>query len=104
MTVRPDWVCEVLSRSTEKRDRGAKRRIYADAGIPHLWLLDPRRQTLEAFELAGGEWSQVGSWRADDEVRAAPFDSVAFSLAELWPFDRPLGFNEERQSLFAGDR
>lgn len=104
MTVRPDFVCEVVSRSTENRDRNAKRRIYAQAGVPHYWLVDPRWQTLEAFELANGEWRALGNWRSDDEVRAAPFDSLTFSLADLWPFDKPLGFNEERQSLFEGDR
>jgi Uma2 family endonuclease len=104
ISVRPDFVCEVLSRSTEKRDRTAKRRIYGQAGVPHYWLIDPRRQTLEAFELDGGEWRPIGNWRAADEVRAAPFDSLAFSLADLWPFDKPLGFNEERQALFEGDR
>ncbi len=104
ISVRPDFVCEVLSRSTEKRDRTTKRRIYAEAGVPHYWLIDPRRQTLEAFELNGADWQPIGTWRAADEVRAAPFDNVAFSLAELWPFDTPLGFNEERQSLFDGDR
>ncbi len=104
ISIRPDFVCEVLSASTERRDRNAKRRIYSDAGVPYFWLIDPRRQTLEAFEWAGGEWQTLGNWRADDVVRAAPFDSLAFPLAELWPFDKPLGFNEERQSLFDGDR
>jgi Uma2 family endonuclease len=104
IAVRPDYVCEVLSRSTERRDRTAKSRIYADAGVPYYWLVDPRRQTLEAFEFAGTEWSPIGNWRADDEVCAAPFQALTFSLAELWPFDKPLGFGEERQSLFEGDR
>lgn len=104
ISVRPDFVCEVLSRSTEQRDRTTKRRIYAESGVPYYWLIDPRRQTLEAFELDDGKWQPIGNWRADDEVRAKPFDSLAFSLAELWPFDKPLGFNEERQALFEGDR
>jgi Uma2 family endonuclease len=104
MSVRPDFVCEVLSRSTEKRDRTAKRRIYAEHGVPYYWLVDPRRQTLEAFELIDADWRPLGTWRADDAVRAAPFETLSFSLAGLWPFDKPLGFGEERQSLFEGDR
>ena len=47
----PDWVCEVLSASTDRRDHGAKRRIYGEEGVRHLWLLDPRHQELEAFVL-----------------------------------------------------
>ena len=37
----PDWVCEVLSPSTAARDRIIKRRLYAQAGVPYYWLIDP---------------------------------------------------------------
>ena len=100
----PDWVCEVLSGSTEKRDRTIKMRIYAEAGVPHFWLIDPRLQILEAFELIEGGWLKLGAWNSDDEVRVPPLDAVAISLADLWPLDRPLGFWESPQHLFVGDR
>jgi Uma2 family endonuclease len=103
-TVAPDWVCEVLSASTERRDRGIKRRIYAEASVGHLWLIDPRQQQLEAFELSEGNWSLIGTWYSGDAVRAPPFDAVSFSLADLWPLDRPLGLEENPQHLYAGDR
>lgn len=102
--VAPDWICELLSASTERRDRNVKMRIYAEAGVSHFWLIDPRLQILEAFELAEGRWLKIGAWNSDDEVRAAPFDAVAISLADLWPLDRPLGFEESPQHLYAGDR
>jgi Uma2 family endonuclease len=103
--VAPDWMCEILSDSTERRDRTVKMRIYAGAGVSHIWLIDPRQQLLEALELNGkGLWTVTGSWSSDDEVRAAPFDAVSFSLAGLWPLDKPLGFNEDPQPLYAGDR
>jgi Uma2 family endonuclease len=100
----PDWICEILSGSTEKRDRTVKMRIYAEAGVPHFWLIDPRLQILEAFELVEGRWVKIGAWNSDDEVRAPPFDAVSISLADLWPLDPPLGFAESPQHLFVGDR
>jgi Uma2 family endonuclease len=100
----PDWICEVLSGSTETRDRTLKMRIYGEAGIPHLWLIDPRLQILEAFENDHGHWKKVGAWNSADEVRAPPFDAVSFSLADLWPLDRPLGMNEDPTPYYAGDR
>jgi len=103
-SVAPDWVCEILSASTEKRDRTIKMQAYADAGVAYLWLIDPRYQILEAFALVQRGWTKTGSWNSEDEVRAAPFDAVPFSLANLWPLDKPLGFNEDPQPLFAGDR
>src|SRR5262249_45228313 len=52
----PDWVCEVLSPSTESNDRGDKRLIYADAAVPHVWHIDPILKMLEAYELKDGKW------------------------------------------------
>lgn len=103
-TVRPDWICEVLSASTEVRDRTVKMRVYAEELVPHLWLIDPRLQILEAFELVQDRWTKIGAWSSDDIVRARPFDAISISLADLWPLDRPLGFNEDPQHLFVGDR
>jgi Uma2 family endonuclease len=100
----PDWVCEVLSGSTERRDRTSKRRIYAEAGVGHLWLIDPRFQLLEAFVLTDGHWLLAGTWSSDDGVSAPPFDAISISLADLWPLDPPLGFGEDPQHLFSGDR
>src|SRR5262245_33234831 len=50
-TLAPDWVCEVLSPSTETLDRRKKLRIYARENVAHVWLVDPLRQTLEVLSL-----------------------------------------------------
>jgi Uma2 family endonuclease len=103
-TIVPDWVCEVLSASTERRDRVVKNRKYAQAGIAYMWIVDPRQQLLEAYTLQNEHWLLSGAWSSDDMVSAPPFDAITFSLADLWPLDRPLGFNEDPQHLYAGDR
>src|SRR5690606_27810064 len=36
--VRPDWVCEVLSRSNAQNDLVKKFRGYHRAGVPHYWI------------------------------------------------------------------
>jgi Uma2 family endonuclease len=41
LTLAPDWICEVLSTSTEALDRGTKLRIYALERVAHAWLVDP---------------------------------------------------------------
>jgi len=45
----PDFICEVLSKSTEARDRGIKFKDYAAHGVREYWLADPRTQTLEQY-------------------------------------------------------
>ncbi|MBO0902514.1 Uma2 family endonuclease [Jiella sonneratiae] len=83
----PDWVCEVLSPSTERHDRGAKRRIYAEAGVTHMWILDPRAELLETFALADGRWVVGPTFDNHVEVKAAPFDAISFPLTILWPLN-----------------
>jgi Uma2 family endonuclease len=81
----PDWVCECLSPATQRTDKGDKRLIYAELGIPNLWYLDPPARTLEVFHLTRGEWVLTHTFFDDDDVAAPPFDAVTFSLGALWP-------------------
>jgi Uma2 family endonuclease len=83
-TLAPDWICEVLSASTEALDRGKKLRIYAREGVAHAWLLDPLRQTLEVLRLESGSWIEVATHEGRAGVRAAPFDAIELELGALW--------------------
>jgi Putative restriction endonuclease len=81
----PDWVCEVLSPGTRRLDLTDKRDIYGRSGVGHLWLVDPKARTLEAFARRDGAWVLLGARKEDDEVRLPPFDAVALPLGALWP-------------------
>jgi Uma2 family endonuclease len=53
---------EVISPESSVRDRHDKLKLYADAGIPEYWIIDPRgeRVTFTAFSLDGnGAYRQV---------------------------------------------
>ena len=84
----PDWVCEVLSPSTA-RMRGPKLRIYGQAGVSHLWLLEPIEQTLEVLRLREGAWTILDVLTGNATVRAEPFDAIELELGELWPDAHP---------------
>src|SRR5688500_13179341 len=59
-TVVPDWICEVLSESTVKDDRGAKMPLYGRAGVSWLWLVDPAGKLLEVYRRERDAWVVVG--------------------------------------------
>lgn len=84
-TLAPDWVCEVLSPSTQKTDRSRKLRIYAEAGVAHAWLLDPLERTLEVLRLKDAAWTIVRVCVDADVVRIHPFEAIQFELSRLWP-------------------
>lgn len=84
ITIAPDWVCEVLSPSTRKIDLGPKRDIYAREEVPHLWIVDPKARSLEAFALRTGRWVLLDKLEGNDPVSVPPFDAVSFCLSTLW--------------------
>jgi Uma2 family endonuclease len=81
----PDWVCEVLSKSTEDVDRNKKLPIYATHGVRHVWLIDPNTKTLEVYPLDDGHrWRDVHVYEGNARVRAEPFAAIEIDLAALW--------------------
>lgn len=81
----PDWVCEVLSRTTEKLDRDVKLPLFAEHGVRHVWLVDPIDKRLEVYTRYADEprWREVRMYTSGP-VRAAPFDAIELDLDALW--------------------
>jgi Uma2 family endonuclease len=45
----PDFVVEVLSKSTESRDRGVKFNDYEAHHVKEYWIIDPKTETIEQY-------------------------------------------------------
>jgi Uma2 family endonuclease len=81
--VAPDWVTEVLSPTTARRDRLVKLHLYAEAGIRHVWIVDPGERSIEVFELRDGVFALVAVAADDAEVALVPFDAP-LKVGRLW--------------------
>lgn len=88
-TLAPDWVCEVISPSTERIDRLKKLRIYAREGIRHAWLINPVPRTIEIRRLEAGEWVLVATYCGDEVINPEPFDALPLPLVRLWKVAPP---------------
>lgn len=51
----PDLVVEILSPSTEARDRGVKLKLYRRQGVPEYWIVDPSSEAVEVWHFLGEE-------------------------------------------------
>jgi Uma2 family endonuclease len=80
----PDLVVEVLSPSTEARDRGIKLRRYASAGVPHYWLLDPQHKALEAYRLGEAGYELTGNYGTGSTFRPDLFPGLEIAIDGLW--------------------
>ena len=83
-TVRPDWVCEVLSPSTQRHDRRGKLPIYLREGVRHVWLIEPIDRLVEVLALDGSTYRLLATYADDEKVRAPPFDAIELDLSVLW--------------------
>jgi Uma2 family endonuclease len=82
--VPPDWVCEVLSPSTQGIDRVKKMAVYGREGVPWVWLVDPIEQLLEVYRYREDAWTVRSSFAGGGLVRAEPFDAIELELAAFW--------------------
>lgn len=81
----PDFVLEVVSPSSVKKDRVLMRRAYAQAGVREYWLVDARREDqppeLRIAVLRDADYVDVP---ADDEGwRASPTFQRSFRLVRV---------------------
>jgi Uma2 family endonuclease len=53
----PDLAVEVLSQSTEARDRGVKFEDFASNGVSEYWLIDADAAFVEQYVLENGEYT-----------------------------------------------
>ncbi|HXA19024.1 MAG TPA: Uma2 family endonuclease [Thermoanaerobaculia bacterium] len=87
----PEWVCEVISPSTARIDRGRKMDIYSEHDVAWLWIIDPIARLFEMFTLESERWSRVHTYSGNDVVRAEPFPEAEIDLASIWGTDEEVG-------------
>ena len=78
----PDLVVEVLSPSTANRDRVEKLDLYAAAGVPEYWIVDPKTRVME-FHVLDGETYRVTA-RDSGEYQSPQFAEVQINLTQFW--------------------
>jgi Uma2 family endonuclease len=69
----PDWVAEVLSKSTEKNDRGVKMEDYALHGVKEYWLIDTRLQYIEQYYARNGAFFLHKIYSSEDVIESQVF-------------------------------
>lgn len=57
----PLLVVEILSPSTRAKDLVLKRALYAEAGVPSYWVVDPSAPSVTLLSLLGDAYDETGS-------------------------------------------
>jgi len=87
VTLRPDWICEVISPSNASNDTIDKLRLYDRVGISYYWIADPRDATLTVLRWsADGYVTRLRAAR-NEVVRSEPFEAVELAVGRLFGDD-----------------
>ena len=87
ISIRPDWICEVLSPSNPGTDRVTKLNRYFQCGVPHYWIVDPTEESLSVFRWTSDGYLLVLAADRDARVRAEPFEAVELPVGALFGAD-----------------
>ncbi|MBI1293805.1 Uma2 family endonuclease [bacterium] len=80
----PDLMIEVLSPSNWEDDRKVKFDVYARAGVPEYWIVDPLAETVEVFVLQEDAYTLLGRFTQDDTVQSQVFDGLTLPAGEVF--------------------
>jgi Uma2 family endonuclease len=86
ITLRPDWICEILS-TNRRNDLVKKKRAYHQHRVGHYWLIDPIDETLAVHRWHPDGYVEVLMADRDDRVHAEPFDAIEIWVAVLFGDD-----------------
>lgn len=82
----PDLVVEILSPSTTAYDRATKLNLYAEAGVPWVWFLDPQAKAVEMLKLAGKKYRFDSILAGHEVLTSSFFPGWQLPLDELFDF------------------
>ena len=64
----PDFIVEVLSPSTARKDMGIKAEKYARAGVKEYWIVDGKRKNIIVYTLNEEGYYDVALYTFEDEI------------------------------------
>lgn len=81
----PDWVVEVLSPTTSKKDLNLKKHVYERFGVKEFWAVCPVYATVTVFRLHEGKLQHIEVYDSADEVEVSALPGLKIALSEFLP-------------------
>lgn len=70
----PDWIIEVLSDSTRRKDAFLKLHKYQNAGVREYWMVDPKKERVIVYHFDEDEVPQI--YGSDSEIPVGIYEGM----------------------------
>ncbi len=80
----PDWVLEVVSPSSKKRDYILKLQKYQNAGVREYWIIDREKERVTVYiNLDKPDDMEVEIYSFDEKIPVSIYDDLVIDLSEI---------------------
>jgi Uma2 family endonuclease len=86
ITIRPDWICEILSKN-RRNDLIKKKRVYHRHQVGHYWIIDPVEETLAVHRWHADGYVEILIADRTESVHAEPFEAIELRIGVLFGDD-----------------
>lgn len=80
----PDLAVEILSPTTEARDRGIKLKAYARFGVKEYWIVDPTAQAIEVYRLAPEGYELAQTVQSSESLHSPLLPGFALEVSSIF--------------------
>ena len=80
----PDWIIEILSPNTAKKDLQDKFSLYEESGVNEYWIVEPKNSTVEVFVLNDGKYARINTYVQDDIIPCQILEGMTIDMTEVF--------------------
>jgi Uma2 family endonuclease len=81
----PDWIIEIISKDTAKKDSKTKYDLYEENGVKEYWLIFPSDQAIQQFVLnEESQQYQLSNIYTDEKASSYLFPDLEIDLEQLF--------------------
>ena len=81
----PDWIIEILSPSTAKKDKIQKKKAYEKAGVKEYWLVSQTYGTITIFKLKDGKLTHQDVYDETAELDVETLPGLTIIANDILP-------------------
>jgi Uma2 family endonuclease len=80
----PDFIIEILSPHTRKKDLQLKYEVYEESGVKEYWIVMPEEHLVEVFVLENGKYQRINTYTEEDEVACHTLPGLTLRLSDVF--------------------
>ncbi len=81
----PDFIIEILSPATAKKDITVKLRLYERFQVKEYWIVDPANQYVQVYLLKDGGYSSPVIYSKEEQIPVQLFSDLTIELSQIFP-------------------